>query len=58
MADLKDKVAIITGAGQGVGKGIAIALAKDGMNDKALLFLGELVAVGTSAHTTLLKTPY
>ena len=30
MADLKDKVAIITGAGQGVGKGIAIALAKAG----------------------------
>ena len=37
---------------------LAIALAKEGMNDKALLFLGELVAVGTSAHTTLLKTPY
>ena len=27
---LADKVAVVTGAGQGVGRGIAIALAKEG----------------------------
>src|SRR5271167_4434389 len=27
---LKDKVAIITGAGQGIGRGIALAMAKEG----------------------------
>src|ERR1700709_1733254 len=27
---LKDKIAIVTGAGQGIGKGIAIALAQEG----------------------------
>ena len=32
MKDLEGKVAIVTGCGQGVGKGIAIALAKEGAN--------------------------
>ena len=27
---LKDKVAIVTGSGQGIGRGIALALAKEG----------------------------
>lgn len=30
MTRLTDKVAIITGAGQGVGRGIALAMAKEG----------------------------
>jgi len=30
MVDLKNKVALITGGGQGVGQGIALALAKQG----------------------------
>ncbi|MFC2059390.1 SDR family NAD(P)-dependent oxidoreductase [Chloroflexota bacterium] len=30
MANVKDKVVIVTGAGQGVGRGIALALAKEG----------------------------
>ena len=30
MASLSDKVAIVTGAGQGVGQGIALALASEG----------------------------
>jgi len=32
MADLKNKNALITGAGKGIGKAIAIALAKEGVN--------------------------
>jgi len=31
MTKLTGKVAIITGAGQGIGKGIAIALAREGL---------------------------
>lgn len=30
MAKLENKVAIVTGAGQGIGKGIAFELAKEG----------------------------
>ncbi len=32
MTDLKNKTALITGAGKGIGKAIAIALAKEGVN--------------------------
>jgi 3-oxoacyl-[acyl-carrier protein] reductase len=32
MSDLKNKNALITGAGKGIGKAIAIALAKEGVN--------------------------
>ena len=32
MTDLKNKNALITGAGKGIGKAIAIALAKEGVN--------------------------
>ena len=41
MEDLKDKVAIVTGAGQGVGRGIALALAKRGVK---LALLGRTVS--------------
>jgi 3-oxoacyl-[acyl-carrier protein] reductase len=32
MSKLKDKIALITGAGKGIGKAVAIALAKEGVN--------------------------
>ncbi|HSN47138.1 MAG TPA: SDR family NAD(P)-dependent oxidoreductase, partial [Flavobacterium sp.] len=32
MSDLKNKNALITGAGKGIGKAIALALAKEGVN--------------------------
>ncbi|HEU0125842.1 MAG TPA: SDR family NAD(P)-dependent oxidoreductase, partial [Flavobacterium sp.] len=32
MTDLKNKNAFITGAGKGIGKAVAIALAKEGVN--------------------------
>lgn len=40
MAFLKDKVAMVTGAGQGVGQGIALALAKQGAK---LVLLGRIL---------------
>lgn len=53
---LQGKVAIVTGAAQGIGKGIAIAMAKEGaklvvsdISDKATEVVGEIHSLGTEA---------
>src|ERR1700758_3974464 len=57
MGILVGKVALITGAGQGVGQGIALALAKEGAKiaaigrteSKLLETCGQIAAIGGSA---------
>ena len=46
MAILQDKVAIVTGAGQGIGRGIALALARE----------GAVVAVAGRTESKLVET--
>ena len=53
---MKDKIAIVTGAGQGIGRGIALALAKDGakvvvadITDKRFEVVKEIEALGSQA---------
>lgn len=54
MYDFKDKVAIVTGAGQGIGRTIALSLAKEGakvvvadLSDKRFEVVGEIKALGS-----------
>jgi 3-oxoacyl-[acyl-carrier protein] reductase len=56
MANLKDKVAIVTGSAHGIGKGIALALARSGadvvvtdLSDEIFNVGKEIEAVGTKA---------
>ena len=61
MIDLKDKIAVVTGAGQGIGRDIALALSRAGAAISAADYVeegikglaGELAASGTEAIYTV-----
>ena len=46
MTNLKDKIAIVTGAGHGIGKGIALALARNGADVVVTDLSDEIFNVG------------
>jgi len=56
MGNLKDKIAVVSGAGHGIGKGIAMALARNGadvvvtdLSDEIFEVGKEIESVGTKA---------
>ena len=55
---LRNKTAIVTGAGRGIGKGIALALAKEGCNIVAGARSKDTVTIATTLQNRLQMTPW